>query len=187
MKASIVERFNRTLKSKIYKEMALRGNYNYTEILDEILNNYNNKVHSTTGLAPLKVNKNNEKMLLETVYNYKRPFVQPKFNVGDFVRVSKIKYIFSKGYHPNWSIEVFKVHKINRKSPCVYILSSLDGKEILDGSFNELELQKTNLESFYLVEKVLKKQNGKAFVKWFGFDNSHNSWVDASTITDLKK
>ena len=101
--------------------------------------------------------------------------------------MSKTKYVFSKGYHPNWSIEVFKVHKINKKSPCVYILSSLDGKEILKGSFNELELQKTNLESFYLVEKVLKKHKGRAFVKWFGFDSSHNSWVDVSSITDIKK
>lgn len=104
-----------------------------------------------------------------------------KFNVGDKVRVSKVKKLFEKGYEPNWSEETYVVmQRVNRK-PVVYRLKDQLGEK-LDGVFYEQELQKVNVvDDVYIVEKVLKtrKVKGKMeyFVKWRGYPEKFNSWV----------
>ena len=66
-----------------------------------------------------------------------------KFKVGDYVRISKYKNSFAKGYMPNWSEEVFMISKIKNTDPWTYIINDLNGEEII-GTFYEKELQKTN-------------------------------------------
>ena len=98
---------------------------------------------------------------------------EPKFKVGDHVRISKYKNIFAKKHAPNWSEEVFVVIKIKNTVPRTYVVSDLNGEE-LTGSFCEKELQKTNQEKFR-IEKVLKRKGDKLYVKWKGYDNCFNS------------
>ena len=101
----------------------------------------------------------------------------PKLKVGDYIRISKYKNIFAKGYIPNWSEEVFIISKIKNTVPWTYVINDLNGEEII-GSFYEKELQKTNQKDIR-IEKVLNKKDNKLYVKWKGFDNSLNSWIDS--------
>ena len=96
-----------------------------------------------------------------------------RFKVGDRVIISKYKNVFAKGYTQNWSEEVFVISKIKNTVPWTYVISDLNGEEIL-GSFCEKELQKTNQEKFR-IEKVIKRKGDKLYVKWKGYDNSFNS------------
>ena len=104
----------------------------------------------------------------------------PKFEVGDRVRISKYKNIFAKGYIPNWSEEVFVVNKIKNKVPWTYVINDLNGEEII-GTFYEKELQKTNKKEFR-IEKVIKRKSDKLYVKWKGYNNSFNSWINKKDL-----
>ena len=103
-----------------------------------------------------------------------------KFKVGDHVRISKYKNIFSKGYIPNWSEEIFINKKIKNTVPWIYVINDLNGEEII-GTFYENELQKTKQNEFR-IEKVIKKKGDKLYVKWKDYDNSLNSWIDKKDI-----
>ena len=104
----------------------------------------------------------------------------PKFKVGDHVSISKYKNIFAKGYNPNWSEEIFFIKKIKNTVPWTYVISDLNGEKIL-GSFYEKELQKTNQKEFR-IEKVIKRKENKLYVKWKGYNNSFNSWIDKNAL-----
>ena len=103
-----------------------------------------------------------------------------KFKVGDHVRISKYKNIFAKGYTPNWSEEVFIIKKVKNTVPWIYIINDLNSEEIT-GSFYEKELQNTNQKEF-TIEKVIKRKSDKLYVKWKGYDNSFNSWIDKKDL-----
>ena len=97
----------------------------------------------------------------------------PKFKIGDNVRISKYPNIFPKGYTLNWSEEVFVIKKVKNTVPWTYIISDLKGEEIV-GTFYGKELQKTNQKEFR-IEKVIKRKGDKLYVKWKGYNNSFNS------------
>ena len=103
-----------------------------------------------------------------------------KFKVNDHVRISKYKNIFAKGYAPNWSEEIFVVKKIKSTVPWTYVISDLNGEEII-GSFYEKKLQKTNQKEFR-IEKVLKTKGNKLYVKWKGYKNSFNNWINKKSL-----
>lgn len=178
-KASIVERVNRTLKNLMWKEFSLQGTYKWLEILPKITYAYNNKKHSTIKMKPVNVTEKNEKHLLNTVYNRIKivPKYLSKFKIGDNVRISKERGVFSKGYQPNWSTEIFVIKQVKLTNPITCILNDkLD--QPIKGAFYENELQKVKYDDVYLVEKILKKKGNKLFVKWLGFDSTFNSWID---------
>ena len=100
----------------------------------------------------------------------------PKFKIGDHVRISKYKNIFAKGYILNWSEEIFIISKIKNTVPWAYVINDLNGEEII-GIFYEKELQKTNQKEFRR-EKVIKRKGNKLCVKWKGYNNSFNIWID---------
>ena len=104
----------------------------------------------------------------------------PKFKVGDHVKISKYKNIFAKGYTPNWSEEVFVVSKIKNTVLWRYVINGLNGEEII-GEFYEKELQKTNQKEFR-IEKVIRRKGDKLYVKWKGYDSSFNSWIDKKDL-----
>ena len=104
----------------------------------------------------------------------------PKFKIVDHVRISKYKNILAKGYTPNWSEEIFIVGKIKNTVRWTYAISDLNGEEIT-GSFYEKELQKTNQEEFR-IKKVIKRKGNKLYVKWKGYDDSFNSWINKKDI-----
>lgn len=103
------------------------------------------------------------------------------FQTGDFVRISRYKQCFEKGYTPNWSTEIFSVSKILPTEPITYLIKDLHGHQIR-GSFYGFELQKSNECGVYLVEKILKRKGNMIFVKWIGFDESENSWVKKADL-----
>lgn len=181
LKASIVERFNRTIKGWMYKEFAAQGNYKWLKLLPDLINKYNNSVHRTIAMRPIDVDKlRDEKRLLRRLHysDYKTTTTKTtRFKEGDIVRISKYKTLFEKGYMPSWSTELFIVKDVRHNSrPPVYVLRDMEGESI-KGTFYEKELQKTNYPDTYLVERVLRKKGNKAFVKWLGFSSRHNSWI----------
>ena len=104
----------------------------------------------------------------------------PKFKVGDHVRISNFKNVFAKVYRTNWSEEMFIVKNIKNTVLWTYAISDLNGEEIV-GSFYEKELQKTNQKEFG-IEKVIKRKGNKLYIKWKGYNNSFNSWVDKKDL-----
>ena len=138
-KSVVAERFIRTLKSKLYKHMTATGKNVYYDVLDDVVNKYNNTKHSTIKMKPIDVKDNNKRVYVDE-HNEK----DSRFKVGDRVRISKFKNIFAKRYTPNWSTEIFIVDKINDTIPYTYNLKDLNDEEIID-SFYDRELQKTKL------------------------------------------
>ena len=147
----------------------------YINKLDDIVKEYNNKYHTSIKIKPVDVKD-------KTYIDFKKETndKNPKFKVGDHVRISKCKNIFAKGYMPNWSEEIFVIKKIKNTVPWTYVINDLNGKEII-GTFYEKELQNTNQQKFR-IEKVIKKKGDKLYVKWKGYNNSFNSWVDKKDI-----
>ena len=137
-KSVVAERFIRTLKNKLYKHMMATGKNVYYDVLDDVINEYNNTKHNTIKMKPKDV-KNNKRVYINE-HNEK----DSRFKVGDRVRISKFKNIFAKGYTPNWSKEIFIVDKINDTVPYTYNIKDLNDEEII-GSFYDRELQKTKL------------------------------------------
>ena len=122
------------LKNKIFKHMAAILKNVYFDMLDDIVNKYNNTVHRTIKMRPINVTDDSH-----AEYNKDFNKKDPKFKVGDHVRISKYKNIFAKGYTPNWSEEVFVISKIKNTVPWTYMINNLNGEES-SGSFYEKEL-----------------------------------------------
>ena len=164
-KSVVAERFIRTLKNKLYKHMTATGKKIYydknikveldlsnyatkDDVLDDVVNKYNNTKHSTIKMKPIDVGDTTKSSSLER--NNKRVYIDEhnekdcRFKVGDRFRISRYKNIFAKGYTPNWSKEIFIVDKVNDTVPYTYNLKDLNDEEII-GSFYDKELQKTEL------------------------------------------
>ena len=147
----------------------------YIDKLGNIVDQYNNTYHKTIKMKPVDV-KDNTYIGFKKEVNNK----DPKFKVGDHVRISKYKNMFAKGYTPNWSAEVFVISKIKNTVPWTYDTNDLNGEEIT-GTFYEKELQTTNQKEFR-IEKVIKRIGDKLYVKWKRYDNSFNSWIDKKDL-----
>lgn len=143
-KASICERFIRSIKSLIYKYFTHKNTKKYLNVLDGLVHIYNNKKHRSIGRAPIDVKENNVLEVWEYINKNQPAHIfnvkTPKFSVGTHVRISNPKRIFDKGYDKQWSREVFSVQKIIRSYPLTYKVASLDGEE-LNNKFYEEELQ----------------------------------------------
>ena len=143
-KAAVVERFNRTLKTMMWKYFYSKGTYNWIDVLDELTKNYNNTKHGSILMKPKDVNKTNENMIWITLYGSPTGHLPlPKFRIGDTVRVSKYKSVFAKGYEANFTEEIFKVRKVLRGDPTVYELEDHEDEPII-GKFYEEELSVVN-------------------------------------------
>ena len=147
----------------------------YIDKLDDIVDEYNNTYHRSIKMKPVDI-KDNTYIDFEKEVNDK----DPKFKVGDYVRISKYKNIFTKGYIPNWSEEIFIIKKVKNTVPWTCVINNPNGEEITS-IFYEKELQKTNQQKFR-IEKVIERKGDKLCVKWKGYDNSFNSWIDKKDI-----
>ena len=170
-KIGVAERFIRTIKNKIYKYMTSISKNVYIDKSDDIVNEYNNTYNRKIKMKPIDT-KDNTYINIGKEVNDK----DPKFEVVDHVRISKYKNIFGKGYTPNWSEEIFVIKEIKNTVPRTYVMNDPNGEEII-GTFYEKELQKIDQQEFR-IEKVIKKKRNKLYVKWKGYDNSFNSWID---------
>ena len=174
-KSVTAERFIRTLKNKIFEHMKAISKNVYFDVLDDIAKNYNNTVYRTIKMKSVDV-KDNTYVDSKKEVNDK----DPKLKVGNYVRVSKYKNIFAKGYTSTWSEEIFIISKIKNAVPQTYVINDLNGEEIA-GTFYEKQLQKTNQKAFR-IEKVIKRKGGKLYVKRKGYNNLFNSWINKKDL-----
>ena len=147
----------------------------YFDVLNDIVDECNNTYHKTIKMKPIDVGDDSF-----AEYDEETNEKDPKFKVNDHVRISKYKNIFAKGYAYNCSAEIFVIEKIKSTVPWTYAISDLNGDQII-GSFYEKELQKTNPKEFR-IEKVIKRKGNKLYVKWKGYNNSFNSWIDKKDL-----
>lgn len=191
-KACIVERFNRTLKTRMWRYFTFTNTYKYIDILQKLVQSYNATLHSSIRMKPMDVNIENQQQALNALYGVKRRrrrTLVPKannhfqFKIGDQVRISKNKLRFEKGYEANWSEEIFTISARKARRIPVYRVKDFNGDE-LQGTFYQHELQKVSKANgeLYSVQKVLKtrKRKGKKqyFVRWKGYGEEFDSWVD---------
>lgn len=195
IKASIVERFQRTLKMKMWRYFTHKNTYNYIDILQDLLYSYNHSYHSSIKMRPIDVNSDNIMTVWCNLYDRKKDrqisLENTKLNVGDHVRITKYKHIFQKGYETNWSDEIFTIESIiNRFPRVVYTLRDLEGEPIV-GTFYSKELQKvTYLPTIeYKIDKIVRSRGVGArkevLVKWQGYPNKFNSWLLASSLKKI--
>ena len=194
VKAAVIERFNRTLKSKMYKYFTHANTFKYIDVLQNFVVSYNNTFHQTIKMAPVDVNSDN---ILEVYHNIKNSTSTvskrsrtKKYKIGDYVRIGKYKHAFEKGYETNWSGEIFKITDVINRDPVVYKISDIMNEPI-EGVFYHPELQriKYNPDDVFQVDKVLKKRykNGRCevFVQWKNYPKKFNSWIPIETLTQI--
>ena len=185
-KSSVVERWIRTMKEKMWKYFTDNNTNHYVDILPDLVKDDNNTRHSSIKMTPVEASKKkNELTVWRNLYpdRLKKIDINPKFSIGDKVRISKKKKTFEKGYTTRWTEEIFTITKINRTSPVTYKIADLNGEEI-DGTFYEPELQKTR-QQLFRIEKVIEKGKNKSLVKWKGYSDNFNSWVDNKDILNI--
>ena len=187
VKASIAERVIRTIKSKMYKYFTHSGRYRYVEVLQSIVDAYNNTVHRSIGMEPASVDENKVDQVWRRLYGHVTTNQTEKcaFKAGDFVRISKTKRSFEKGYEGNWSAEIFKIKRVLHRTPTMYELVDYAGEDVL-GRFYEKELQRVLMPEFHKIDKIIRSRKvgntTEYFVSWRGYPASCNSWIKKSDI-----
>jgi len=182
-KAQVAERFNRTLKNKMWKYFTQNNTKKWIDILPALVRNYNTSYHRSIKMTP------EQGSLLENSADvYKNLFppitsklITLKFKVGDRVRIGRKQKDFKKGYLPNFTTEIFVIIKVLKTGPPTYKLNYMNGEEIT-GSFYEQEMVKYDSE-VYEIEKVLQKRKGKLLVKWKGYDST--SWINEKYLVEI--
>ena len=185
-KSSVVERWIRTMKEKMWKCFAAKSTNVYIDVLLDLVREYNNTRHSSIKMTLTKASKKeNELRVWRNLYpdHLEIKDIKPKFSVGDKVRISKKKKTFEKGYTTRWTEEMFTIVEVKRTSPVTYRIADLNGEEIT-GIFYEAELQKTDQEWFW-IKKIIKRGKKKSLVKWKGYPDSFNSWVNNKDIVNI--
>lgn len=190
---AVVERFNRSLQVLCYKYITQTDIPRYIPQLQNIVKTYNSRYHRSIKMSPDEAEKpENQKRLFETrnlqlskvVKKYKSK--KPNYNIGDHVRVKRWKHAFNRGYEEQFSEEIFIITKVLRRKPIVtYVLKDLLDEKVA-GSWYENELSRTITQDVFKIEKIIKWRNRgrkrQALVKWRGYNEKFNSWVDESDI-----
>ena len=189
-KVSVVERWNRTIKTQLWKYFSANGTYKWIDVIQPLIDKYNNTRHRSIGFTPIEARKaSNHDRVFENLYRKKvsERKSPPKFKIGDRVRIFLKKKIFDKGYTSNWSNKIYTVAEILKTIPTTYIVE--DNGRQLAKKYYEPELQKSKQIMFH-IEKILgwKTVDGKRFgrVKWTGYDSGYNSWEPEENIKDLR-
>ena len=181
-KAIIVERFNRTLKTRMWRYFTKIQSVRYIDVLHDFVRSYNNTFHRAIG----EVNATNQEEVWHRLYGHESVGI-PTNRVGDCVRISKANRQFTKGYMANWTEELFTIVDAHRSEPPVYRLADWHGERLV-GTFYEPELQKVvvSKDKTHRIEEILRWRNQRkeAFVKWFGWPTAFNSWIDAKTLVN---
>ena len=170
-KSVAAERFIRIVKNKTNKDMTSISKSMYIDKLDNIMNKYNNAYHRAIKMKPVDL-----KQSTYIDFNKEINKEDPKYKVGDNVRISKYKNIFAKAYVPNRCEEIFAITKFRNIALWTNVISDLNGEEIVRTIY-EKNLQKTNQKELR-VEKAIKRKGNKLHVKWKGYGCSFNSWID---------
>lgn len=183
VKASVAERFIRTIKERLYKYFTEKATLKWIDVVDDIVLAINKTVSTATGMRPLDVNFENQDKLWEKLYgSTTKASRKNKFNASDDIRIAKTKGTFEKSYLPNYTSDVYSVDRVVKGSPNTYHIKNDAGQEVLGKFYNE-ELSRTqeNNTELWTVEKVLRSRKKKGvkeyFVKWQGKSSKFNSWI----------
>ena len=185
-----MERAGQSLQRLIYSFITANQSYTFYHRLQDLVKTYNSRIHRSTGISPndgeLRQNHEKIRQMHEKKYSKIKKTPNIKFKPGDKVRFSKLKNRFTRSYLPQAQHEIMKVAAVFKHLPRVlYQLESLSG-EVIEGKFYQEELTLVLNQDEYLVEKVLKKKGKKLFVKWLGYPESFNSWINADDVTSVK-
>jgi len=189
IKGAIVERFNRTLWSLINKYQTLNNTLSFVNVLQDLLYNYNHKVHRTIKKAPVDVDEYDQYHFSQMNEQKESKIKQVrKFKVDDYVKISKERNIFDKEIAGYYTYEIFKVSKVIDSKPITYKLVDLKDEPI-EGIFYSSELKKVNMPDQYEVEKILDEKgtgrNKKYLIKWRGYSDKFNEWIPASQVKNI--
>ena len=188
-KASIVERFQRTLKTRMWKYFTHKKTRRYIDVLNSLVKSYNHTFHRSIKSTPASVTKSNEAEISKNLYP-QLSSAKPKFKIGDKVRINKTKRTFDKGYLPNWTRAIFEVTHVNKTfSPIIYKIKDLQDEQIL-GTYHEHELQLIKDYEIYEIDSVLDRRTrreGKKIIKetkvnWKGYPRKFQSWIPESYL-----
>lgn len=193
-KAAMAERFNRTLKGRMWRYFTANNTYRYVDVLDDLLHAYNHAKHRTIGMAPADVKVEHEDVIWNRMYPCKKMKKNSSsssnpLKPNDKVRLSKMKNTFEKGYMPNWTEEIFNISsKSQGPRQTVYKLRDW-ADEPIKGIFYPEEVQKvvTKADKTFRIEKILKRKKVAAgkklyLVKWRGYPDKFNSWIDSRDV-----
>lgn len=188
-KASIVERFQRTLKGKMWKYFTHKKTRKYIDVLNKIVYAYNHSFHRSIKTSPVLVTENNEAKITENLLGNNIQKEKITIQIGDLVRINKTKKTFDKGYLPNWTTELFKIYKINKTNPLSVKIKDLNN-EMIDGSFYLPEIQTIKDNEIYDIESIVGKRTrkvGKKIIKeikvhWGGYPKHFDSWIPETNI-----
>ena len=178
-KAAVVERFNRTLKTKMYRYFTAKNYIRYVDVLPDLLHSYNHTYHRSIGMAPVEVEDTNKDLVRARLYPLIPKSYKWKYDVCDRERITMRRQPFKKGYVGNWSEEIFEIDARLPTVPVTYRLKDLVG-DIIKGKFYKPEIQKVfkSDEDYFDVEKILKtKRRGRRIeylVKWLGYPPKFN-------------
>ncbi len=189
IKAAVAERYNRTLKTRLWKHFTKKGSHRYIEILPLLVHAINNSYHRSIKRRPIDVTYKNEKQVWETLYGQDLGSTTFKFDIGDKVRIAQHKHVFKKGYLPNFTEEIFTIVERLARRPPVYKVKDWNGDPII-GIFYQWELVKVvKPDEIYKIEKVLKTRKRKGvtehFVKWLGYPDKFNQWIKQSDLKTI--
>lgn len=189
-KSSIVERFNRTLKNRMFKYFTAYNTLNYLSVLDNILNAYNNNLHRSIGTSPNKVNTRNEQRVWDFQYKqYLQKYGTKKYQYdkGDIVRITKYRKEFRKGYLPTYQEEYFKVHERINTYPPTYKLTDMNNESIR-GTFYAAEIQTVlPVRGQYKILKSRKTKKQKEFlVHFIGYPSTQDKWMQKKELNHLE-
>ena len=192
IKASVVERFLRTIKERLWRVFTHKNSVRFVEVLPKLISSYNETYHTAIKRRPIDVVLSNQEDVWQTLY---APTVTPKTKVelppGSRVRLIKSRTPFTKGYLPSWTEELFSVEQTLKTTPVTYTLRD-DHNEVLKGTFYPHEIQRVGEKEEYLIEQILKRRKTRkgrveVLVKWLGYPNSFNSWIPNSSVQHYKE
>lgn len=191
VKAAVIERFNRTLKQRMFRFLNFKNSYRFIDHLYELVDAYNHSFHSSIKMRPVDVDDTKVLQVWGNLYKDSRPSQKPRLKVGMRVRIARKKSLFEKGYETYFTEEIFKIVKLIKRPIPVYELEDLNGEKI-DGLFYEYELQPVTVgkDKTYKIDKILgrRKKRGirEVLVSWKGYPPNFNSWVPESNLIDLR-
>ena len=195
IKCAVVERFNRTLKGRMFKYFTANGTRRYVDVVQKIIESYNNTYHTTIKMTPNQVGVQTTDDVFKNTYGYASPRdyllnrkneEKTKFKIGDRVRMKYTLTSMDKCYYPNWSDQIYRVIAVSEGNvrDMYEIADEMNAK--MPRRFYSFELQKLIGEPTFRIEKVIKHRKGESYVKWLNHPDKFNSWVKTKSIKNVR-
>lgn len=190
VKAAVVERFNRTLKNRMWRYFTFSRSKRYVDILQQLVQSYNKSYHRTIKTTPASVTLENANEIRNILHKKLEniPEKKRKYCVNDLVRISSAKTAFSKGYESGWSEEIFKIIRVlDQRQPTVYIIADLNNEEI-EGIFYTEELNKIGKlpKNGLKFNKILntrgRGRNKESLVNWKNLPEDYVTWIPSDKL-----